>query len=174
MTARTENTAPADPQPTGVLGDGPVGRELQLARRFAAPIDDVWAAMTESDRLERWIGRWEGDPRTGRVQFFMTAEGEEVPAAEYRITECTPPHRFAGETSMGEEAWRLRFELAEADGVTTLLFAQALPDDLGSVGPGWEYYLDRLVAAMGGADVATIAWDSYYPAMREYYEGLTA
>ena len=168
------------PQPSGVIGDGFFGRELQLTRRFRTPIDDVWAAMTESDRLESWIGRWEGDPSTGRVDFFMTAEGqgEDVPAEEYRITECSPPHRFAGETAVGEERWLLRFELSEADGMTTLVFAQALgtddlgTDDLGSVGPGWEYYLDRLAAVLEGSDAAGIQWDAYFPAMRDYYSSL--
>ena len=163
------------PQPSGVIGDGPFGRELQLTRRFRTPIDDVWAAMTESDRLERWIGRWEGDPSTGRVDFFMTAEGqgEDVPAEEYRISECSPPRRFAGETSVGEERWLLRFELTEADGTTTLVFAQALgTDDLGSVGPGWEYYLDRLAAVLEGADAAGVQWDAYFPAMRDHYSSL--
>src|SRR5690625_3589281 len=59
------------PEPYGRLGIGPRGREVQIERRFRAPIDEVWAAMTESDRLERWIGRWEGDPATGKVTFFM-------------------------------------------------------------------------------------------------------
>jgi hypothetical protein len=38
------------------------------------------------------------------------------------------------------------------------------------VGPGWEYYLDRLVAAETGGDVAAIDFDrDYYPAMQEHY-----
>ena len=168
------NDAPVSaPTPSGVLGEGPLGREIQLTRRFRAPIDAVWAAMTESERMQRWIGRWEGDPRTGRVDFFMTAEGEDVPASEYRIEVCDPPHRLVGSTSVGEEQWRLRFELDESDGVTTVVFAQAIVDDVGSVGPGWEYYLDRLDAALADGDVAAVSWDAYYPTMRPYYEGLT-
>jgi uncharacterized protein YndB with AHSA1/START domain len=165
-------TPAANPTPTGRVADGPLGREIQLTRQFRAPIDAVWASMTESERLERWIGRWEGDPRTGRVDFYMTAEGEDPPAEEYRIEVCEPPHRFAGTTSVGEDQWRLRFELSESDGVTTLLFAQAMVDDLGNVGPGWEYYLDRLDAALGDGDVAAVSWDAYYPAMRAHYDGL--
>ena len=39
-----------------------------------------------------------------------------------------------------------------------------------SVGPGWEYYLDRLVAAETGGDPATVDFDrDYYPAMAEHY-----
>ena len=168
----TNDAPPATPSPTGVIADGDLGRELQLTRRFRAPIDAVWAAMTESDRLERWIGRWEGDPHTGRVDFFMTAEGEDPPAEEYRIEVCEPPHRFAGTTAVGEEQWRLRFELSESDGVTTLVFAQALVDDVGSVGPGWEYYLDRLDAVLNDRDVTAVSWDAYFPGMSTYYAGL--
>ena len=161
-----------EPTATGTIGDGPAGPELQLLRRFPDEIDVVWAAMTESEQLERWIGRWEGDPRTGRVTFFMTAEGDAEPS-EYLITECTPPTRFAGSTRVGPEVWHLRFELSSEDGVTTLLFAQVLGEtDLGSVGPGWEYYLDRLSRVLDDADAADIDWDDYYPALREYYEEL--
>jgi uncharacterized protein YndB with AHSA1/START domain len=158
--------------PNGRVADGPLGREIQLTRRFRAPIDAVWAAMTESERLARWIGRWEGDPRTGRVDFYMTAEGEDPPAEEYRIEVCEPPHRFAGTTAVGDDRWHLRFELSEHAGVTTLLFAQAMVDDVGDVGPGWEFYLDRLDAALAGRDVAAVQWDDYYPAMKTYYSTL--
>lgn len=168
-----DDDAGPGPIPNGRVADGPLGREIQLIRRFRAPIDAVWAAMTESERLERWIGRWEGDPRTGRVDFYMTAESEDPPAEEYRIEVCDPPHRFAGTTTVGDDQWRLRFELSEVAGVTTLLFAQAIVDDVGSVGPGWEYYLDRLAAALIGGDVTGVEWDAYYPSMKDYYTRLS-
>ena len=39
-----------------------------------------------------------------------------------------------------------------------------------SVGPGWEYYLDRLVDAETGADPSARDFErDYYPAMRDYY-----
>ncbi len=39
------------------------GRDvLVLTRAFRAPIADVWAAVTESDRMARWIGTWTADP----------------------------------------------------------------------------------------------------------------
>ena len=45
---------------------------LVQTRTFAAPIEDVWAAITEPERLARWIGTWTGDPASGRVRFAMT------------------------------------------------------------------------------------------------------
>lgn len=160
-------------EPSGTLGTGSHGREVRFERTFHAPLEDVWAAVTEPDRLERWIGRWEGDPTTGTVTFFMTAEGDDVEPEQCTITECRPPHRWAVDTSVGDATWHLRVELSQDGDVTTLLFAQALGDDpLGSVGPGWEYYLERLAQALAGEDAARVDWDDFYPRMSGYYESL--
>ena len=71
-------------------------------------------------------------------------------------------------------AWHLWFELGRGEGTTTLTFGQRLKpgEDLGSIGPGWEYYLDRLVAVHEGGDAATVAWDDYYPALSDAYAAL--
>ncbi|WP_326797158.1 hypothetical protein OG946_18460 [Streptomyces sp. NBC_01808] len=47
-------------------------------------------------------------------------------------------------------------------------------EGVGEVGPGWEYYLDLLVAARdGAADTAAPSFDDYYPAQRDYFTSLT-
>jgi uncharacterized protein YndB with AHSA1/START domain len=163
-------------QPTS----GPTGRidlvgdrlTLFVTRTFHAPIDDVWAAITEPERVARWLGSWSGDPATGTVLFAMTFEGQEPPGDEMEIRECTPPRRLAVTSRVGEQRWSLDVDLSEADGVTTLAFSQPDidPEDSLSVGPGWEYYLDRLVAAETGGDLAAIDFErDYYPAMADYY-----
>ena len=159
-------------QPTGRIETVDGVRRLLIEREFRAPIEDVWAAVTEPERLVRWIGTISGDPATGHVLFAMTAEGEDAPEEDMEIRECTPPRRLAVTSQAGEEHWLLELDLVEHDGVTTLTFTQpgidpAIAD---SVGPGWEYYLDRLVAAETGGDVAAIDFDrDYYPAMAEHY-----
>jgi uncharacterized protein YndB with AHSA1/START domain len=142
-----------------------------LERTFRAPVEDVWAAVTEPERLVRWVGTWDGDPADGSVQFRMTAEGEDVDAQTFVIRECTPPTRlvvdsqapYATEGDLVD--WRIELSLREADGVTTLEFVQPLPEArmAENIGPGWEYYLDRLVTVETGGDVAGVAWDEYYP-----------
>lgn len=150
---------------------------LVLTRDFRAGIEDVWAAVSDPERMRRWIGTWSGDPAAGSIAFRMTAEGDDVPEEVYDIETCEPPGRFAvrsreaapfSEDGSGERVhWALRVDLVEKDGVTTLTFVQALadgplgPDMVASVGPGWEYYLDRLVAAMDGTDVDAVAWSDY-------------
>lgn len=160
----------------------PTGRHVRrddedvvaFTRTFRAPVEDVWAAVTESERLARWIGTWTGDPRDGHVMFEMNAEEEPMPPARFDIRACEPPHRLTVHSEDEFGAWTLTLRLSESDGQTTLVLEQ-LVDDVDAIentGPGWEYYLDRLVAAQSGAEPAEVDWNHYYPAQREYYLGV--
>ena len=146
-----------------------------LTRTFRAPVEDVWAAVTEPERLARWIGTWSGDPKEGEVEFQMLFEGDGPPET-FTIDSCEPPHHLRITTSMQKEdgateSWRLQVDLDETDGTTTLTFAQDVPDPAMAkdVGPGWEYYLDRMVAAEAGEDPAGLVWDDYYPSLSAHY-----
>lgn len=159
------------PRPTGSVHRKGERCTLTLTREFCAPIEDVWASVTEPDRLARWIGTFTGDPRSGRVEFQMTAE-EGAPSEDMEIRECVPPYVLKVTAHAGESHWHLDLSLEELEGVTTLTFVQPDIDPVAaeSVGPGWEFYLDRLVAAEGGGDVDAIDFDrDYYPAMLEHY-----
>jgi uncharacterized protein YndB with AHSA1/START domain len=166
----TQHTA----RPTGHRDDRDGTAYVVFERTFKAPIADVWAAVTESDRLSRWIGNWSGDPASGSITFFMTAEAEDAPAETIFIDECVEPTRLVMRSARPDdhsEVWSWQIDLAEADGTTTLTFAQEVVDvELAeSVGPGWDYYLDRMVAAETGGDLAAIDFDDYYPAFAAYY-----
>ena len=158
--------------PTGRIDRDGERRTLVLTRTFRAPIESVWAAVTEPDRVARWIGTVSGDPSSGRVSFRMTAEGDDAPDEDVEIRECESPRTLKLTVRWGSNVWHLELSLDEADGVTTLTFTQPDLDldDAESVGPGWEFYLDRLVAAETGGDVSAIDFDrDYYPAMAEHY-----
>lgn len=165
------------PTPTGRREDRDFGPAVVFDRTFRAPVADVWAAVTEPTRLQRWIGTWTGDPATGEVVFRMTAEGEDAPAEPLTIHECTPPTLLRATVSTGDTPtqWHWEIALAEDDGVTTLTFAQSMAGDVpvDDVGPGWEYYLDRLVADLSGGDVTAVDFErDYHPAMKEHYARL--
>lgn len=165
--------------PTGRREDRDNQPHVVFERTFRAPIEDVWAAVTEPDRLQHWIGTWSGDLESGQVEFRMTAEGEDAPAEPFTIHACEAPRLLDLSTEMPAEEGRpvtfhLVLRLGHSDGVTTLEFAQSVPiaGMAESMGPGWDYYLDRLVVAQTGGQVDAISFDDYYPADAEHYRAV--
>ncbi|MFN3867172.1 MAG: SRPBCC domain-containing protein [Demequina sp.] len=158
---------------TGTVATGKHGPELVFQRRYDVPIRTVWAHVAESDLLETWIGRWETDQQSGRVLFYMTAEAGEPEGAECLVRDCSPPHRLVVDTRTPTGTWHLSIGIATTLDGTVLTFAHRLgQDDLASVGPGWEYYLDRLSAVLGGESADDIPWDDYFPTMCDHYAAL--
>ena len=158
-------------KPTGRLAHRDDGLYLMLDRLFNAPIEDVWASLTRPAELEKWIGTYTGSPRTGAVKFRMDAE-DEAKWEYVSILECNAPHRFAGVIGKDDDAWRVMFHLAEGDRMTTLTFGQRLRSaaEASTVGPGWDYYLDRLIAARAGLPLPE--WEHYFPAHAQFYKEL--
>lgn len=148
---------------------------LVLTRTFPAPLEDVWASVTEPERLARWIGSWTGDPASGHVEFRMLFEGEDAAPETMEIRLCEPPRRLHLTSRYGDQVWPMDLELEHADGVTTLTFSQhgVTRELVGDVGPGWDYYLDRLVDASSGADPSARVWDDY-AATGDHYTGQAA
>lgn len=160
------------PAPTGRVvhtGPGTFDFTLTLTRTFAAPIDDVWASLTDPDRSAGWFGPWRGEARPGRDIDVQMAFEEGAPWMVMRIDACAAPSRLAVSATDEFGVWVLDLALSESGGVTRLEFVQHRvdPATLDSTGPGWEYYLDKLVASREGG--AHPDFDDYYPAQKEYY-----
>ena len=144
------------------------GNDLILTRSFKAPIADVWESVTKSERTERWFGKWEGEPGQGKtIRIKMTFEKGDAWSTAI-INTCDAPHRLEL-TTQGPYGSHLELKLHEANGVTELVFVHHLKDlgGVGDFGPGWEYYLDNLVAYREAAALPT--WEEYYPHQKEYY-----
>ncbi|CAM4070024.1 SRPBCC family protein [Nocardia ninae] len=159
-------------RPTGRLDRTDGKRDLILTRTYRAPIEDVWASVTESDRTARWMGAWQGEGGTGRNIKLQMAYEEGAPWCDAHIDACEPPTRLAISTTDDYGTWRLQAVLTESGGVTELVFTHHLDPDanVSEVGPGWEYYLDALGAARTDADRPD--FEDYYPSMKQYYEAL--
>ncbi len=162
------------PQPTGRVVSTTDGRDLVLTRTFQADIDDVWASITEPERTARWFAAWSGDPEVGgTIRYRLTFE-EGAAEADMRIDACEPPRLLAVSASDDYGSWRLEAHLSQTGPTTTLEFVHHLDDsaDVGSIGPGWEYYLDMLATARDGRPQPD--FDDYYPAQQQYYTELAA
>ena len=156
------------PEPTGRLPRTDTGVDLELRRTFRAPIEDVWASVTESDRTARWYGSWEGEGREGGTIRVTMGFEENSPVSDMTIVGCRAPHHVAVESG----GWHFEITLAQTDDVTTLTFVHHLESEegLGDIGPGWEYYLDMLVAARQDGQLPS--FDDYYPSQSAYYLSL--
>jgi uncharacterized protein YndB with AHSA1/START domain len=163
------------PTPTGRVIPMATGRDLVLERILPGSIDDAWASITESDRLARWFCTWTGEPRVGAtVELTLVAEeGDATSSAE--ILACEPPTHLAVSTHDQGGAWLLEVTLTPIDSEHTgLRFVHHLDEAANSeeIGPGWEYYLDRLVAAMNANPMPN--WDDYWPTLASAYADPTS
>jgi uncharacterized protein YndB with AHSA1/START domain len=157
-------------QPTGRLR----GNDLVLSRRFRAPLEDVWTSITDPSSTARWFGRWEGEPGVGKEIRIQMGFEDGQPWLTKRIEACDAPRRLVLASVGSSLTSRLELALKQTDDGCELELIHHAVDRarIGDVGPGWEYYLDQLVAARSDGPRPT--FDDYYPAQRQYFLGLLA
>jgi uncharacterized protein YndB with AHSA1/START domain len=153
----------------GQVNEVPEGVRLQFRRSWPDPVEDVWSALTEPDRMARWIGTYEGERRTGGSGTFTMTHEEQVVGEPMTIAECDPPRRLVVEWAT-EEGWRVEVDLAVEDGRTVLLFTQlfAAGTEVVDYVLGWHWYLDKFDAEVGGGPVPQ-DWDSFLAATGPAY-----
>jgi uncharacterized protein YndB with AHSA1/START domain len=142
------------------------GRTVRLERTYNAPIDDVWDALVNPERISRWFLPISGDFRVGgKYQLEGNAGGE--------ILTCEAPHRLrvtwvygvvANPTDISELEVRLT---TAGDESTTLVLEHTaiVPEEMwaqfgpGAVGVGWDGGLLGLSLHLRGGSVEDpVAW----------------
>jgi uncharacterized protein YndB with AHSA1/START domain len=156
----------------GVVTREDDGRQrLEFRRSWPDPIDDVWSALTEPDRMARWIGSYEGERRPGGTgTLAMTFEEGESGGQQMRIVECDPPRRLVVE-SVDLADFRLEVDLIASDGRTELVFRQWFAPDatVAEWAGGWHWYLDKLDAVVTGGPQPP-AWDAFWAVVGPGYQ----
>jgi uncharacterized protein YndB with AHSA1/START domain len=142
------------------------GRFVRLRRDYDAPIEDVWDALTNPERISRWFLPVSGDYRVGgRYQLEGNAGGE--------IVACERPNRLKvtwvyGEMPSDADVSELELRLSPIDGGGTrfeLEHTAVVPEDRwaeygpGAVGVGWDGGLLGLgLHLRGGSMGDPVAW----------------
>jgi uncharacterized protein YndB with AHSA1/START domain len=162
------------PSPTARISATADGYDLIFARTFRASAEDVWASVTEPERSARWFGPWRGEGAPGSTIEVQMAFEEGAPWCEMRIEGCDPPRHLALSMSDDHGLWNLELFVEQSGATTELRLIQHLKDlrAIGDVAPGWEYYLDNLVAAREQSPLPS--FDAYYPSMKQHFETLAA
>ncbi len=158
------------PIPTGHLEKHASGLDLILARTLPIGIREAWTAITEPDQTARWIGRWEGNGVQGQSVKLQMGFEEGSAWSNVAITECRAPKFLRVQTVDDFGSWDLSVELHAGAQATELRFVHhgLAPGSVGDIGPGWEYYLDQLIASITGEPFPV--WDDYYPAQKEFFQ----
>jgi len=131
---------------------GPVGsfdaetKTLTLQRRFDVSPEELWAALTEPERVREWFAPVAIEPRVGGR---FRADFDEEQWVEGTVSEWDPPKRFAHSWSyVGGEPGTVAYEIApEGDGSSlTFTHSGIAPEAVSAIGPGWHAFLDALLA----------------------------
>jgi uncharacterized protein YndB with AHSA1/START domain len=142
-----------------LLSDAPLGEvtrqgdalQLVFQRHYRQPVEKVWAAITNPERLADWFATAEVDLRIGGI-IRLGWQGQH--RADVVITECDPPKTLAWRWRIGERDTLVRFDLTpEAGGCALTLTHSGLSLDGardGGVRAGWHAHLEALPDAMEG------------------------
>jgi len=134
---------------------GEATRTVALKRTYDAPVEDVWDAITDPERIARWFSRVTGDFRVGgKYQVEGNAGGE--------ILRCEPPRALRVTWVMGEGLSEVEVRLSDgSDGDTVLELehtAAAVETEFwnrygpGAVGVGWDLALLGLALYVPGGE----------------------
>jgi uncharacterized protein YndB with AHSA1/START domain len=118
-----------------VADDGDLVR-VQMDRRYPSSAADVWEALTDPDRIRRWMMPISGDLRVGgSFQLEGNAGGE--------ILRCERPNLLR--VTFGDPSSLVEVRLAEDGADTVLTLEHTVPKAMAGgvagalyVGPGWD------------------------------------
>jgi uncharacterized protein YndB with AHSA1/START domain len=157
----------------GVVTLGDDGRQrLEFRRSWPDPVEEVWSALTEPDRLARWIGVYDGTRGPGGTGTFTMTHEEGEPVGEpMTIVECDPARRLVIEwVQQATEGWRVDLDLWREGDRTVLRFVQVFPAgaDVIDFALGWHWHLEKFDAEIGGRPQPA-DWDAFLAATGPAY-----
>jgi len=132
-------------------------RTVTVSQSYGAPVEDVWDACTNPERIPRWFLPITGDLRPGgRYQLQGNASGT--------VERCDPPRSFAATWEFGDQVSWIEVRLtAEPGGGTRLVLEHIahVNDEQwaefgpGAVGIGWDTgFMGLAVHLSSGASAA--------------------
>jgi uncharacterized protein YndB with AHSA1/START domain len=142
---------------------------VRMEDRFSADVDDLWSALTDPERLARWIATVEGDLRLGGEFRASFTSGWEGPG---RVDVCEPPRRLLVTMSPGQDDQTVIEATLDPDGPQTRLVVEERGLPLGEVaahGAGWQAHIEDLAAYLAGRPTADwrTRWTELAPAYRD-------
>lgn len=149
------------------LGDGT--GVVRMEDVFDTNIDDLWSALTDPNRLSRWLAVVSGDLRLGgtiHAHFTSTWDGPG------RIDVCEAPHRLLATMEPGTSDETVIEAVLTAEGEKTRLVIEerGLPlADLPGHGSGWQVHVEDLGTYLDGGEPGD--WRTRWTELAPSYQG---
>jgi uncharacterized protein YndB with AHSA1/START domain len=154
-----------------------VGDSLQVVfhRRYAKPIEKVWAAVTTPERLADWLAVAEVELKPGG-SIRLTWNNQH--SMEGRVIACEPPRLFAWSWLIDGRDTEVRFELEpDAEGCRLTLTHSGLSPRAGpgaGVRAGWHAHLEGIREAMEDRATPWATKVAREQVLAKYYPALPA
>jgi uncharacterized protein YndB with AHSA1/START domain len=147
---------------------------VRLEDHIDTDVHDLWSALTDPQRLARWIAEVNGDLRSGgefRARFTSGWEGAG------RVDVCEPPRRLLVTMSPGhDDQTVIEAEIFPDGGQSRLVLEErGLPlDEAAAHGAGWQVHIEDLAAHLAGRPTADwrTRWTELTPMYRDQQDRL--
>ena len=149
--------------PLGLLSTSGEHARLQFERTYPTTPADLWEAVTDPQRLSRWLGTVTRDGDQYRI---VLGDGADE-WAEGELVDCWAPHAYTVTWDYpGESGSRVTVTVTagqEPGAACLALVQEDLSAEQGAgYGAGWHAYLDRLDAHVDGRPLPE--WESVFEA----------
>jgi len=127
---------------------------VRMEDHFDTDADDLWSALTDPQRLARWIAHVDGDLRPGGAFQARFTSGWDGPG---RVDVCQPPRRLLVTLNPGQDDETVVEAEIIPDGERTRLVLEerGLPlNGAAGHGAGWQAHVEDLGAHLAGRPAA--------------------
>jgi uncharacterized protein YndB with AHSA1/START domain len=125
---------------------------VRMEEVYDTPPADLWSAVTEPERLARWVAEVTGNLRPGGDFHARFTSGWDGPG---RVDVCDPPRRLLATMSPGTtDETVIEATLADEGGRTRLVIEErGIPlAEIAGHGAGWQAHVEDLAAHLAGLD----------------------
>jgi uncharacterized protein YndB with AHSA1/START domain len=147
---------------------------VRMEDDFGTDAEDLWSALTDPQRLGRWVARVDGDLRLGGEFRARFTSGWEGPG---RVDVCEPPRRLLVTMCPGrDDQTVIEVELVpDGDQTRLVLEERGLPLNAAAAhGAGWQAHVEDLAAHLSGRPTADwqTRWTELTPTYRDQQDRL--
>lgn len=161
----------------GVNSEDSSKRDFTISHIYATTPEDLWSAITEPERLARWLGPVSGDLREGGEFLFIFNEDDESQRSWGRIEVCEPTSRLEvswivpGESDESTLESRVSATITEdGDGAQLTLHHSGLTAQQATgYAAGWHAFSERLGAETSAGRFAAPVWDARWDELFPHY-----